>query len=187
MPLTFSNMERWNLYGAVFLDLSKTFDTVDYSILLAKLSSLGLNPNVVQWFQSYLIHRKQPTSGGKEISNPLPVTYGVPQDSILGPLRFLVYVYDLPTALNDCSVFLYADNTVLYRYSSNIKDLENALNEWSVENSYEAESKQAYTQHREDPSPCLSAEVANCVLLLLYLSQYLTKKLRALDTLGTWV
>ena len=122
-------MERWNLYGAVFLDLSKTFDTVDYSILLAKLSSLGLNPNVVQWFQSYLIHRKQPTSGGKVISNPPPVTYGVPQDSILGPLRFLVYVYDLPTAVNDCSVFLYADNTVLYRYSSNIKDLENALNE----------------------------------------------------------
>ena len=58
----------------------------------------------------------------------LPIS-GVPQDSILGPLRFLVYVYDLPTAVNDCSVFLYADNTVLYRYSSNIKDLENALNE----------------------------------------------------------
>ena len=146
-----------------------------------------ITPKAVQWFQSYHSHRKQRTSCGKEISDPLSVTYGVPQGSILGPLRFLVYIYDLPTAVNDCSVFLYADNTVLYRYSSNIKDLENAVNEWSVENSYEAESKQAYTQHREDPSPCLSAEVANCVLLLLYLSQYLTKKLRALDTLSTWV
>ena len=129
MPLTFSNMERWNLYGAVFLDLSKAFDTVDHCILLAKLSSLGLNPNAVQWFQSYLSHRKQITSCGKEISDPLSVTYGVPQGSILGPLCFLVYIYDLPTAVYDCSVFLYADNTVLYRYSSNIKDLENALNE----------------------------------------------------------
>ena len=111
------------LYSWIF---SKAFDTVDYSILLAKLSSLGLNPNVVPWFQSYLSHRKQITSC--EISDPLSVTYGVPQ-GCLGPLRFLVYIYCLPTAVNDCSVFLYADNTVLYRYSSNIKDLENALNE----------------------------------------------------------
>ena len=111
------------------MDLSKAFDTVDYSILLAKLSSLELNPNVVQWFQSYLSHRKQITSCGKEISDPLSVTYGVPQRSILGPLHFLVYIYDLPTAVNDCSVFLYVDNTVLYCYSSNIKDLESALNE----------------------------------------------------------
>ena len=123
------NMERGNLCEAVFLDMSKAFDTVDHSILLAKLSFLGLTPNAVQWFQSYLSHRKQHTSYGKEISGPLPVTYGVPQGSILGPLLFLVYINDLPTAVNHCSVSLYADDTVLYCYASNIKDLENALNE----------------------------------------------------------
>ena len=88
-----------------------------------------ITPKAVQWFQSYHSHRKQRTSCGKEISDPLPVTYGVPQGSILGPLLFVVYINDLPTAVNHCSVTLYADDTVLYCYSSNIKDLENALNE----------------------------------------------------------
>ena len=44
-------------------------------------------------------------------------------------LLFLVYINDFPTAVIHCSVSLYADDTVLYCYSSNIKDLENALNE----------------------------------------------------------
>ena len=73
-----SNMKRGNLCGAVFLDLSKAFGTVNHSILLAKLYSLGLTPNTIQSFQSHVSHRKQRTSCGKEISYPLPVTYGVP-------------------------------------------------------------------------------------------------------------
>ena len=73
-----SNMKRGNLCGAVFLDLSKAFGTVNHSILLAKLYSLGLTPNTIQSFQSHVSHRKQRTSYGREISYPLPVTYGVP-------------------------------------------------------------------------------------------------------------
>ena len=88
---------------------------------------MGLTPNAVQWFQSYLSHSKQRTPCG--ISDPLPFTYGVPQGSILGPLLFLFYINDLPIVVNHCSVSLYADDTALYCFSSNIKDLENALNE----------------------------------------------------------
>ena len=121
-----TNMEVLNLCGAVFLDLSKAFDTVDYStcILFANLSSLGLTPYAVHWFHSYLIHREQGTSRGNEICDPLLVTCGVPQKSILDP-------YVQLTVVNLCSVSLYTVYTdaVLFCNYSNIKDLKNALND----------------------------------------------------------
>ena len=84
----------------------------------------------------------------RELRSSRPVIYGVPQVNILGTLLFLVYINDLLTAVNHCSVSLYADDTVLYCYSgSNIKDLENinALNEDLSRIAATAESKQAYS------------------------------------------
>ena len=123
------NMEQGNLCDAVFLDLKKAFDTVDHCILLSKLSEIGVSSSSIKWFESYLNNRKQKTSCGNEISAALPVTVGVPQGSILGPLLFLVYINNLPNAVKNSEVTLYADDTILYCFSKDPRLLEDKLNE----------------------------------------------------------
>ena len=78
----------------VFVDLSKTFDTVDHQILLKKLKHYGVNEKVLAWLQSYLFQRKQYIEDTNDINYLLEIECGVSWGSILGPLLFLVYVND---------------------------------------------------------------------------------------------
>ena len=76
----------------IFLDLRKAFDTVDHSILLAKLYSYGIRGMAYDWFVSYLSNRSQFVSIGNTKSISKLTTCGVPQGSVLGPLLFLLYI-----------------------------------------------------------------------------------------------
>ena len=122
------NMEKGNICGVVFLDLSEAFDAVDYEILMSKLSSVGVSPRSLEWFSSYLSNRNQQTSCDNKLSEALPVTFGVPQGSILGPLAFLVYINELPAAIQHSEVSSYADDAVLYRFAKEPRELESKLN-----------------------------------------------------------
>ena len=100
---------------ATFIDLRKAFDTVNLSILKSKLERAGIRGNSLFWCTDYLAGRKQRTVANGITSKFLPVTCGVPQGSVLGPLFFLIYVNDLDAVLHDCNVKLYADDTILYQ------------------------------------------------------------------------
>ena len=122
------NMDAGSFVGAVFLDLSKAFDTVGHHLLLRKLMNIGLTSSTTQWFRSYLTNRSQITSVGDALSSATKMPVGVPQGSLLGPLLFLIYVNDLPDCHLASDIILYADDTVVYYSSKSVSDLEHHIN-----------------------------------------------------------
>ena len=114
---------------AVFIDLKKAFDTINHNVLLRKLSYLGLSDNAVSWLRNYLCDRTQCTSANNLTSDPLHITCGVPQGSILGPLLFLCYINDISSSIINSKFNLYADDTMMYISGEDINAMKPLLQE----------------------------------------------------------
>ena len=107
----------------VVMDFSKAFDKVCHTRLLHKLQWYGIRGQTLGWIKSFLSNRTQRVVVEGVSSRENPVTSGVPQGSVLGPILFLIYINDLPECVTS-EVRLFADDTILYREIRNPQDAQ---------------------------------------------------------------
>ena len=97
----------------MFIDYKKAFDLIDHDLLLEKLKAYGARDNELELLRSYLSGRTQYVHTNGCYSSSRSVSAGVPQGSILGPILFLLFINDLPSAAQHSTVDIYSTRMTL--------------------------------------------------------------------------
>ncbi|MCP4487079.1 MAG: hypothetical protein GY820_07145 [Gammaproteobacteria bacterium] len=112
----------------MYVNFAKEFDTDSHKELIIKLQAYGIRGTLLFWLNAFLSNRFQRVKLGSIYSSWLPVTSGVPQGSVLGPILFLLFVNDLPDIVEPGVIIkLFADDLKIYAPSSLVSCLHSSL------------------------------------------------------------
>ena len=98
-------------FDSIYLDFTKSFDKVDHEILMNKLQSYGIHPKMINWIRSFLTNRMQDVVVNGQISFLAMIISGVPQDTVLGPILFLIFINDIAHCVSDSIIRCFAGDT----------------------------------------------------------------------------
>lgn len=118
-----SDIDRKMIVGAVLLDFSAAFDLMDHKMLLMKFKTYGFNTLTLNWMRSYLFERLQMVLWNGSFSNVKTAQCGVPEGSCLGPLLYTIFTNDMPFALREASLAMFADDSTVPMSSSSVEEL----------------------------------------------------------------
>ena len=206
-----SCLDKNQVVGTIFMDLSKAFDCLPHALTVAKLHAYGLSLPSCELLASYLSNRKQRVKISNSRSDWIDLNKGVPQGSILGPLLFNVFVNDLFLFIEKCSLYNYADDNSLKTANISIEnvladlqhDCRNAT-EWferngmqanpekfqfmilaprSTEN-FEIQLNDSITLKSEDCVKCLGVKIDRNLTFSDHISNCCTKAARQLNALA---
>ena len=175
-------LDTGKIVVGVYLDLKKAFDTIDHQIVFKKLYAIGIRGNIHDWFKSYLNNREQFVSYNNVQSETKPISHGVPQGSILGPLLFIIYLNDFSRASDILFSILFADDTTVLIEGSSYNNITTILNKelikidtWLQANKLTVNTKKTHYMifHRARLKPTINVFIRQDKISLTRSTQFL--------------
>ena len=180
--------------GICSFDIKKCFDSIDHSLLLAKMKLYGIRAHELNWFEDYLSDRRQVVRCHNKQSEPKCVSVGVPQGSVLGPLLFVLFVNDISQHVGLATANLYADDTLIYINAESEAEINEKLqgcvdkvSEWYEKNNIIINTDKSCSMiiksRRSNNYPVLSISIENCIINQVKTMTYLGLEI---DEALTW-